>query len=95
MVRLTENILEGKLERGPVAQGVQEKLCFLSKNFQCFATLTLSLWAAIGRSEKGQPRGVTVHSHCVETLEICNNMSARDGLQLICKKKKHFFRNTL
>ena len=60
-------------------QGVQEKLCFFHEFSIPVLPLPRKDLAAIGCTEIGQPTGVTVHSHCVESfvnpLQRCRGCS--------------------
>ena len=51
-------------------QGVHLILCFFPRIFKTLQPLPRQYWAVIGRSENGQPIGVTVHSYESLPLEI-------------------------
>ena len=55
-------------------------------------------WAAIGCTEIGQigqPIGVTVHSHCVESFKKLLQQYVGEGWAAVDNEKTQFFLNTL
>ena len=79
-------------------QCVQEKLCFFQE-FSLICHLTLCKhWSAVGCTEIGQigqPIGVTIHSHCVESYENLLQRYVGEGGVAVDNKKTQFFLNTL
>ena len=52
-------------------------------------------WIAIGSTEFGQPIGVTVHSHKVESFENLLQRFTGDGWASVDNENKQFFLKTL
>ena len=68
------------LAKYPALQGVQDKLWGFQEFFIILPPLPRKHWAAIGCAEFGQPIGVTVHSHCVESFENLLQRYVGEGL---------------
>ena len=70
------------------------KYCVFLSILESLSPLPRQHSAAIGCTKNYQPIGVTVHSHCVESIENLLQDVGEGGVAVNCKKTQ-FFLNTL